>query len=149
MIPVSKDSVTKWADDDGSVFGFRPIIGECELDLYEATTKLSVDPTPFLPAAKAEVEKIKGKKWEKGEKDEETRRAAIRLASESRGGGFDKTEAAAMYRIIDMIVVSCTHDGKTVKFDKDASEHFSLVDNTKLFGAIMSQNELKDDERKN
>jgi len=152
MIPINRDVAITWIDEtDGTEFELTPLVGEVELDLYEASQKMSVDPAPFIQQAENEVDaEYKGKSWKKGQREKTIRLRAIMLASQSRGAGFSKDEALAMYRVIDSCVKSCKpKNGKKIEFNGNASKSFKFIDNSRLFTAIMELLNVDEDEQKN
>lgn len=150
MIPRSKDDLIPWTDDEGGVFKFRPLIGTLELKVYEAYEALNVDYSPFLEeAAKKAKSNLKGKRLKAGQLEKETEKIAIELASKAKGTLFNSDEAKAMYDVINAVVVShTTKNGKTYDFTYDASEYFSLNENTRIFEAINDTNGLTAEDKK-
>ena len=154
MIPKSKDELLKWIDpDDGAVFEIAPAIGDNELVLYEAIGKIGYDTSPFIEQAEKQIKATEGgKRWKKDERDKAVSKKAQELARKDAGekGAFSKEEMRAVYDAVDVFVISCTPKGqKKISFNGEASQNFTVTENSKLISAIFEVNRVGEKERKN
>jgi hypothetical protein len=149
MIPVDSSVPVKEVDPaSGITYVFRLITGETEILWMNFMASWRVDYLPFIADATKEID-LENKEWEKGEKEREIRRVAIRLAQEASGDKCRAKEIAARDALIDSCLTGWEGEG-ILPFPSDArpSRYFKVYEKTKLIDMITRMNGLQDDEIK-